>query len=119
MSEWGKDINIKEVEIISKASPTSKGEYPKQMTKYERIKNMSIEEMANWLDYLFIKITGSGFSAYLHILKYLKSEADEDLSTDKVVSKELYEQVKWERDIALKQLDELGISLGQKIEREE
>jgi len=43
----------------------------------------------------------------------------EDLSTDEVVSKELYEQVKWERDVALKQLDELGISLGQKIEREE
>lgn len=43
----------------------------------------------------------------------------EDLSTDEVVSKELYEQVKWERDTALKQLDELGISLGQKIEREE
>ena len=30
------------------------------------------------------------------------------------VSKSLYDQIKWERDIALSQLEELGISLGQK-----
>lgn len=29
--------------------------------------------------------------------------------------KELYEQVKWERDIAIEQLTELGYSLGEKI----
>ncbi len=33
-----------------------------------------------------------------------------------VVSRELFEQYKWERDIAIKQLEELGLSLGQKIE---
>lgn len=32
------------------------------------------------------------------------------------VSKSLYDQIKWERDIALGQLEELGISLGQKAE---
>ena len=32
------------------------------------------------------------------------------------VSKSLYDQIKWERDIALGQLEELGISLGQKID---
>lgn len=32
------------------------------------------------------------------------------------VSKSLYDQIKWERDIALEQLEELGISLGQKID---
>ena len=32
------------------------------------------------------------------------------------VSKCLYEQIKWERDIAIEQLEELGLSLGQKVE---
>lgn len=32
------------------------------------------------------------------------------------VSKGLYDQIKWERDIALEQLEELGLSLGQKID---
>lgn len=32
------------------------------------------------------------------------------------VSKSLYDQIKWERDIALEQLEELGVSLGQKID---
>ena len=33
-----------------------------------------------------------------------------------VVSRDLFEQYKWERDIAIEQLDELGISLGEKID---
>lgn len=32
------------------------------------------------------------------------------------VSRELFEQYKWERDVAIAQLEELGLSLGQKIE---
>ena len=32
------------------------------------------------------------------------------------VSKSLYDQIKWERDIALEQLEELGIGLGRKID---
>lgn len=32
------------------------------------------------------------------------------------VSKSLYDQIKWERDIALEQLADLGLFLGQKIE---
>lgn len=32
------------------------------------------------------------------------------------VSKSLYDQIKWERDIAIEQLEELGLSLGQKID---
>lgn len=32
------------------------------------------------------------------------------------VSKDLFEQYKWERDVAIDQLSELGLSLGQKIE---
>lgn len=32
------------------------------------------------------------------------------------VSKSLYNQIKWERDIALEQLADLGLCLGQKIE---
>lgn len=33
-----------------------------------------------------------------------------------MVSKELLDQIKWERDIALGQLEKLGISLGQEID---
>ena len=36
--------------------------------------------------------------------------------TEDVVSKGLYDQIKWERDIALEQLEDLGLCLGQKIE---
>lgn len=36
--------------------------------------------------------------------------------TEDVVSKGLYNQIKWERDIALEQLADLGLCLGQKIE---
>ena len=32
------------------------------------------------------------------------------------VSKGLYDQIKWERDVAIEQLEELGLSLGQKID---
>ena len=39
-----------------------------------------------------------------------------DMPTIDVVSKGLFEQIKWERDIAISQLEELGLSLGQKIE---
>ena len=36
--------------------------------------------------------------------------------TKNVVSEALYEQTKWERDIALQQLEELGLGLGQIID---
>ena len=32
------------------------------------------------------------------------------------VSKGLYDQIKWDRDVAIGQLEELGLSLGQKID---
>lgn len=38
------------------------------------------------------------------------------LIADDVVSKELYEQIKWERDVALKQLERIGVSLGEKTD---
>lgn len=40
----------------------------------------------------------------------------EDAPVVEVVSKGLYEQIRLERDIAIKQLEELGLSLGQKID---
>lgn len=51
-----------------------------------------------------------------------KNEVEETIQRIKnapavdAVSKSLYDQIKWERDIALGQLEELGISLGQKID---
>lgn len=51
-----------------------------------------------------------------------KDEIDEIIQRIKhfpavdAVSKSLYDQIKWERDIALEQLADLGISLGQKID---
>lgn len=35
---------------------------------------------------------------------------------DEVVSEELYKQVRWERDIAIKQLERIGVSLGEKTD---
>ncbi|MBR5216224.1 MAG: hypothetical protein IKV80_08400 [Bacteroidales bacterium] len=35
---------------------------------------------------------------------------------DEVVSKELYKQIKWERDTALNQLERVGLSLGEKTD---
>ena len=40
----------------------------------------------------------------------------EEHSTKETVSKELYEQIKWERDVALKQLERIGVSLGEKTD---
>ena len=40
----------------------------------------------------------------------------QDAPTEEPVSRGLFEQYKWERDIAIEQLEELGLSLGQKIE---
>ena len=40
---------------------------------------------------------------------------DKDPAAD-VVSKGLYEQIKWERDVALAQLEEYGVSLGEKAD---
>lgn len=39
-----------------------------------------------------------------------------DTPTANVVSKELFEQVKWERDIAIGQVREIGCELGQKMD---
>jgi hypothetical protein len=39
-----------------------------------------------------------------------------ELPTEDVVSREVLEQVKWERDTALKTLEEHGIGLGEKKE---
>ncbi len=39
-----------------------------------------------------------------------------DAPTADVVSREVFEQVKWERDTALKTLEEHGIGLGQKAD---
>lgn len=40
----------------------------------------------------------------------------ESISVADSVSKGLFDQIKWERDIAIEQLEELGLSLGQKID---
>ena len=39
-----------------------------------------------------------------------------EMKTVDAVSRGLFEQYKWERDIAIEQLNELGISFGQKID---
>lgn len=40
----------------------------------------------------------------------------EDAPAADVVSKGLYDQIKWERDVAFEQLNELGIGFGEKID---
>ena len=39
-----------------------------------------------------------------------------EISTANVVSREVFEQIKWERDMALRTLEEHGIGLGQKAD---
>lgn len=39
-----------------------------------------------------------------------------EMETADVVSRGLFEQYKWERDVAISQLNALGLSLGQKID---
>lgn len=46
-----------------------------------------------------------------YIIKSLEQEPCED-----AVSRGVFEQVRWERDVAIEQLKELGYELGQKIE---
>ena len=52
---------------------------------------------------------------YKKALCVLKDTIDKMPVVD-AVSKGLYDQIKWERDIAIEQLADLGLSLGQKIE---
>jgi hypothetical protein len=52
---------------------------------------------------------------YRKALCVLKDTIDQMPEVD-AVSRGLFEQYKWERDIAIGQLEELGLSLGQKIE---
>ena len=40
----------------------------------------------------------------------------EEQPTQETVSRELYEQIKWERDTALNQLERIGVSLGEKTD---
>ncbi len=82
MSDWGKGILIdKEVGIITKASPTAKGEYPKRITNYDRIKEMTIEEMADALysqEWCDNKCWGNAFMTCRRCIKeYLESEVEE------------------------------------------
>ena len=43
-------------------------------------------------------------------------EIIDDEPTVAVVSKALFDQIKWERDVAIAQLEELGICFGEKID---
>lgn len=47
--------------------------------------------------------------------QFYKAEDVDEQPTADVVSREAYEQIKWERDIAIAQLEELGYGLGEEI----
>lgn len=50
---------------------------------------------------------------------YMKAVGTQEIDkapTLDVVSRGVFDQVMWERNVALEQLEELGLSLGQKIE---
>lgn len=56
-----------------------------------------------------------------HVLKFINALLDcmdivVNAPAADVVSKDLYEQIKWERDVALAQLEEYGVSLGEKAD---
>lgn len=55
----------------------------------------------------------------LHKIRWASSAEEAVMSVRRipaadVISKGLYEQIKWERDVALAQLEEYGVSLGEK-----
>lgn len=54
-------------------------------------------------------------SIVLNTDKTLEEIIDNEPAVE-VVSKGLFDQIKWERDIAIEQLNELGISFGEKID---
>ncbi len=54
-------------------------------------------------------------SIALNTNKTLEDIIDDEPAAE-VVSRGLFEQYKWERDVAIEQLEKLGISLGQKID---
>lgn len=54
-------------------------------------------------------------SIVLNTNKTLEEIIDNEPS-EEVVSKGLFDQFKWERDIAIEQLEELGLGLGQKVD---
>lgn len=55
---------------------------------------------------------------WMFISEAEKRQIDNAPTVD-AVSKDLFEQYKWERDTALETLEEHGLSLGQKKEKEE
>lgn len=78
-----------------------------------------IEEMLNTAQQ-HINITGRGLGKTLWTgiykgINFCQTKLLAVPAAD-VVSKELYEQIKWERDVALAQLEEYGVSLGEKAD---
>lgn len=64
------------------------------------------------------KIKLNHHQEHMHFLKMILNQDRTDPVEHGYVSSELYEQIKWERDVALDQLESYGIGLGEKAEME-
>lgn len=51
----------------------------------------------------------------IDVIERWKKRLEQESSGD-AVSRDVFEQVRWERDVAIEQLKELGYSLGEKVE---
>lgn len=54
--------------------------------------------------------------SFFAVRKFCDEHGELEEPAADVVSKGLYEQIKWERDVALTQLEEYGVSLGEKAD---
>ena len=79
------------------------------MTREKR--KIAVEEFKEWRDSYYNKNKLPATMFIEEVIKILEQEP-----SGETVSLEAFKQVKWERDIAIEQLKELGYGFGQKIE---
>ena len=73
--------------------------------------NVLLQKLSKMIDYCKTDSKVNGLTALFQV-----GDAIMDCPTVDAVPRKVFDQIKWERDIALGQLEKLGISLGQEID---
>lgn len=73
--------------------------------------NKVIENIDEWLDCVGYATIGKGLSYYAELMGCI-----EEAPTVETVPKGAYEQVEWERDMAVSQLNDYGVQLGEQAD---
>lgn len=85
----------------------------------ERILNMTHEEIRSEIESMYkYREELKQFKELCEEIKRVMTitDAENKLLDKAAMFWSVYEQIKWERDIAISQLEELGLSLGEKID---